>query len=251
VHLCYAGGQITHRLHLSKTHGFDVHAVSNGKVAIFGTQSEQYERLQKAPKIKKVKATRTSTKMVAMRKVIAAINMTLDGFCDHTAIIPDDEIHQHYANLLSNAGTVLYGRITYQLMEFWRTLVENPSGEKSMDDFAIVMDKTPKIVFSHTLRNIDWKSAKLANRDLGEEVLELKQQSGKDIFVGSPGLIVALTKLNFIDEYQLCVHPVIVGKGLPLFKNITNRIVLKLVKTKAFSGGAVILYYEPASEQKR
>ncbi|HET8964199.1 MAG TPA: dihydrofolate reductase, partial [Chitinophagales bacterium] len=81
-----------------------------------------------------------------MRKVIAAINMTLDGFCDHTAIIPDKEIHQHYADLLSNADTVLYGRITYQLMEFWRTLAENPLGEKSMDDFAIVMDKTPKIV---------------------------------------------------------------------------------------------------------
>ena len=184
-----------------------------------------------------------------MRKVIAAINMTLDGFCDHTAIIPDEEIHQHYADLLSKADTVLYGRITYQLMEFWRTLVEHPSGEKSMDDFAIVMDKTPKIVFSHTLKNVDWKSAKLATRDLEEEVLELKQQSGKDIFVGSPSLIVALTKLNLIDEYQLCVHSVIVGNGLPLFKNITDRTALKLVKTKTFSGGAVILYYEPANEK--
>ncbi|WP_298648269.1 dihydrofolate reductase family protein [uncultured Proteiniphilum sp.] len=184
-----------------------------------------------------------------MRKVIAAINMTLDGFCDHTAIIPDEEIHQHYADLLSKAGTVLYGRITYQLMEFWRTLVENPSGEKSMDDFAIVMDKTPKIVFSHTLKNVDWKSTKLATRDLEEEVLELKQQSGKDIFVGSPGLIVALTKLSLIDEYQLCVHPVIVGNGLPLFKNINHRIALTLVKTKTFSGGAVILYYEPIPQK--
>ncbi len=175
--------------------------------------------------------------------------MTLDGFCDHTAIIPDEEIHQHYADLLSKAGTVLYGRITYQLMEFWRTLVENPSGEKSMDDFAIVMDKTPKIVFSHTLKNVDWKSTKLATRDLEEEVLELKQQSGKDIFVGSPGLIVALTKLSLIDEYQLCVHPVIVGNGLPLFKNINHRIALTLVKTKTFSGGAVILYYEPIPQK--
>ena len=82
-----------------------------------------------------------------MRRLIAAINMTLDGFCDHTAVIPDDEIHQHYADLISNADTVLYGRITYQLMEFWRTLLENPSAEKSMDDFAIVMDKIPKLFF--------------------------------------------------------------------------------------------------------
>lgn len=180
-----------------------------------------------------------------MRKLIASINMTLDGFCDHTAIIPDEEIHQHYADLLSDADTILYGRITYQLMEFWRTLVENPSGEKSMDDFAIVMNKTPKIVFSHTLKNVDWKSAKLANRDLEEEVLELKQQSGKDIFIGSRSLIIQLMKLNLTDEYQLCVHPVVAGGGLPLFENINDRTVLKLVKTKTLRGGAVILYYEP------
>lgn len=183
-----------------------------------------------------------------MRKIIAAINMTIDGFCDHTVIIPDEEIHQHYADLLSNAGAILYGRITYQLMEYWRTLAENPSGEKSMDDFAIVMDNTPKIVFSHTLKNVDWKSAKLADRDLEQEVLELKQQSGKDIFVGSPGLIVALTQLNLIDEYQLCVHPVIAGNGLPLFKNINDKTILKLIKTKIFSGGAVTLYYEPKTQ---
>lgn len=184
-----------------------------------------------------------------MRKVIAAINMTLDGFCDHTAIIPDDEIHQHYAELLSNAGIVLYGRITYQLMEFWRTVLENPTGNKSMDDFAIVMDSTPKIVFSHTLKSLDWKSAKLADRDIEDEVLELKQQPGKDIFVGSPGLIVALTKLNLINEYQLCIHPVIAGSGLPLFKNINDRTHLKLINSKTFNGGAVILYYEPANEK--
>ena len=174
--------------------------------------------------------------------------MTLDGFCDHTAIIPDEELHYHYADLLSNAGVVLYGRITYQLMEYWRTLAENPSGEKSMDDFATVMDNTPKIVFSHTLKNVDWKSAKLANRDLEEEVSALKQQSGKDILVGSPSLIVALTKHNLIDEYQLCIHPVIVGKGLPLFKNINDKTILRLKKTKALSGGAIILYYEPKTD---
>ncbi len=183
-----------------------------------------------------------------MRKVIAAINMTIDGFCDHTLIAADEEIHQHYADLLSNAGVLLYGRITYQLMEYWRPFVENPSGEKSMDDFATVMNKTPKIVFSHTLKNVDWKSAKLATRPLEEEVLELKQQSGKNILVGSPGLIVALTKLNLVDEYQLCVHPVIAGGGLPLFKNISDKIILKLKKTKTFIGGAVILYYEAKSE---
>ena len=180
-----------------------------------------------------------------MRKLIAAINMTLDGFCDHTAGIPDEEIHYHYADLLNNADVVLYGRITYQLMQFWQTLLKNPSGEKSMDDFAMAIDKIPKIVFSHELKNTEWDSAKLSNHPIEEEVLELKQQSGKDIFVGSRSLIIQLMKLNLIDEYQLCVHPVIAGSGLPLFENINDRIILKLIKTKTFSGGAVTLYYEP------
>ena len=183
-----------------------------------------------------------------MRKIIAAINMTIDGFCDHTAGLPDEEIHQHYRELLSNGDAFLYGRITYQLMQFWQTLIKNPSGEKSMDGFALAIDKIPKIVFSRTLKNVEWKSAKLANRSIEEEVLQLKQQSGKDVFVGSRSLIIQLMKLNLIDELQLCVHPVIVGSGLPLFENINDRTILKLVKTKTFSGGAIILYYEPKNE---
>lgn len=179
-----------------------------------------------------------------MRKLIAAINMTLDGYCDHTAIIPDEEIHQHYTDLLNETDTILYGRITYQLMEFWRTILANPTGEKSMDDFAMAIDKVSKLVFSTTLKDLDWKTAKLARKDLKTEVVELKQKAGKDIFVGSPGLIVGLMNLNLIDELQLCIHPVIVGSGLPLFKNITNRVELKLQKTKKFRCGAVIHYYE-------
>jgi dihydrofolate reductase len=180
-----------------------------------------------------------------MRKVIVAINMTIDGYCDHTAAIPDEEVHNHYAELLNDTGEVLYGRITYQLMQFWQTLLKNPSGEKSMDDFAIAIDKVPKIVFSHTLKSTEWDSAKLTNKTIEEEVIELKKQPGKDILVGSRSLIIQLMKLNLIDEYQLCVHPVIVGSGLPLFQNINERTILKLIKTKTFSGGAVILYYEP------
>jgi len=134
-----------------------------------------------------------------MRKVIAAINMTVDGFCDHTLGVPDEEIHQHYADLLRSAGAALYGRITYQLMEFWRTVLENPTGDKSMDDFALAIDNTPKIVFSRTLKNVDWKSARLASQSPENEVLELRQQQCKNIFVCSPGLIVALTKLNLVD----------------------------------------------------
>ena len=130
-----------------------------------------------------------------MRKLIAAINMTLDGFCDHTAVIADDEILQHYNELLSNADTILYGRITYQLMEsYWPTLVKNPTGNKPTDEFAVLIDNISKIVFSHTLKNVDWKNAKLAKEGIKEEVLELKQSARRDknILVGSRSLIVAL-----------------------------------------------------------
>jgi dihydrofolate reductase len=181
-------------------------------------------------------------------KIIAAMNMTIDGFCDHTAGIADEELHQHYNELLKNAGAIIYGRITYQLMEYWRTVVKNPTGNKSMDEFAVTMDNTPKIVFSRTLQNIEWKTARLAKKDIKEEVLELRQHASKDVFVGSPGLIVALTNLNLIDEYQLCVHPVIIGKGLPLFKTINDRTILKLLKTKIFNSGSIVLYYEPTNK---
>ena len=134
-------------------------------------------------------------------------------------------------------------------MQFWQTLLKNPSGEKSMDDFAMAIDKVPKIVFSNTLKSTEWDSAKLSNQPIEEEVLELKQQSGKDILVGSRSLIIQLMKLNLIDEYQLCVHSVVAGSGLPLFENINDRTILKLIKTKTFSGGAVTLYYEPANEK--
>jgi dihydrofolate reductase len=184
-----------------------------------------------------------------MRKVIAGINMTLDGFCDHTAGIADDELHQHYNEVLRNGDTILYGRITYQLMEsYWPAVVKNPTGNKSIDEFAVAMDNIPKIVFSHTMKNVEWKTARLAKRDIKEEVLELRQQTGGSILVGSPGLIAALTQLGLIDEYQLCVHPIVLGKGLPLFKDINHRIDLRLLKTKTFGSGAIILYYEPAKK---
>jgi dihydrofolate reductase len=181
-----------------------------------------------------------------MKKLIAAINMTLDGFCDHTAVTPDANIHQHYTDLLNSAGTALYGRVTYELMEYWRPIISHPTGEPSTDDFALAIDKIPKIVFSHTLKNVDWETAKLAGQDIQKEVLQLKQAPGKDILACSPGLIVTLAKLNLIDEYQICVHPVIAGSGLPLFKNIEEKISLQLIKTKTFDSGAIILYYEPA-----
>lgn len=183
-----------------------------------------------------------------MRKIIAAFNMTLDGACDHTAGIADEELHQHYADLIDNAGIILYGRTTYELMQFWQALLQNPSGEKAMDDFAIAIDKIPKLVFSGELKDTNWDTAKVSDRPLDEKVRELKQQSGKSVLVGSRSLIVQLLNSKLIDEFQICVHPVIEGKGLRLFDQIRNRIMLKLVKTKTLNSGATVFYYEPIRE---
>jgi dihydrofolate reductase len=180
-----------------------------------------------------------------MRKIIAAMNMTLDGFCDHTAMIADDEIHQHYSDLLRSADTLIYGRITYHLMEsYWPSIVINPTGNKPTDEFAVSIDNISKIVFSHTLKSVDWKNTILKKEIIKEEIVGLRQQAGKNILVGSPSMIIAFTQLGLIDEYQIGVQPIVLGSGLPLFKNIRDRVNLKLLQTKTFGCGAVVLYYE-------
>ncbi len=175
--------------------------------------------------------------------------MTIDGFCDHTAGIADDEIHQHYSEVLRNADTIIWGRITYQLMEsFWPSVVNEPTGDKAIDEFAVLIDDIPKIVYSRTLHRVDWKNTTLKNEISKEEILGLKQQPGKNILVGSPSMIVAFAQLGVVDEYQLCVHPVILGKGLPLFKNINESMSLKLLRTKTFESGVVLHCYAPPAE---
>jgi dihydrofolate reductase len=180
-----------------------------------------------------------------MRKLIAGMNMTLDGFCDHTAMIADDEIHQHYNDLLRAGDTLIYGRVTYQLMEsYWPMVVKNPTGNKPEDEFAVLIDNISKIVYSHTLNSVEWKNTKLKKELIPDEILKLKKQPGKNILVGSPSLIVALMNLNLVDELHLVVQPTILGSGLSLFKNVLDRINLKLLKTKTFSCGAIAFYYE-------
>jgi dihydrofolate reductase len=184
-----------------------------------------------------------------MRKLIAAMNTTLDGYCDHTAGIADEETHQHFTELLSSADTIIFGRITFQLMEYWKSVVENPTGNKATDDFAATIHNISKIVYSRTLESVDWKNTELKREIVKDEIVELKQQASKNILVGSPSLIVALGNLGMIDEYQLVVQPIVLGSGLPLFKNIVDRIDLKLLKTKQFDCGAIALYYEPTENR--
>lgn len=180
-----------------------------------------------------------------MRKVIAVFNMTLDGVCDHRAGLADEELHRYYAKLIDNGGVILYGRTTYQLMLFWKEILRKPSTEKAMNDFANSIDKIQKLVFSNTLKDTGWRSAKIAKKTLVDEVLQLRQESGKDIFVGSRSLIIQLLNNDLIDEFQICIHPIIEGKGVLLFEKIKERIVLKLIKTELLNSGIAVLHYEP------
>ncbi len=184
-----------------------------------------------------------------MRKLIASINLTLDGFCDHTAVIADEELHANVNALLRTVDTVVFGRVTYQLMENgWPPIVKNPTGVKAMDEFAVLIDNVHKIVFSNTLKKVEWKNTSLAKGNLPEEVLTLKQMSGKNILVGGPSLIAALLPLGLIDELQLSIQPIVLGKGLALFKNIQERIDLNLLKTKTMASGVVVHSYEPVKK---
>lgn len=182
-----------------------------------------------------------------MRKLITAINMTLDGFCDHTAGIVDNELHETFNALFEQADTAIFGRKTYQLMEeAWPAMVAHPTGNKPMDDFAVLIDNISKVVFSHTLKSVDWKNTRLAAESLEEEVKKLKQQPGKNILVGGPSLIANLTNKGLIDEYHLFVHPIILGSGLVLFKDIQHKVGLKLLGTKVLGTGVVVHHYAAA-----
>lgn len=184
-----------------------------------------------------------------MRKVIGAINMTLDGYCDHTAITAGDEIHRHYTELLKHSDTILYGRKTFELMEFWRTFIDHPSGDESMDEFAIVMNGIHKVVFSGTLKNIDWESAELSQYSLEEEVQNMVLSSGSDILVGSRSLIIQLLQLKLLEELQLCLHPVVAGGELELFEEIKERLEFELIDLKALKSGGVIQYLRPVYQR--
>jgi dihydrofolate reductase len=178
-----------------------------------------------------------------MRKIIAAMNMTLDGFCDHQYGVVDDELHQHYTDLLKTSDTILYGRITFELMTYWQMLIEKPSGVAAEDDFAQAIQKINKIVFSNTITNVAWDSADVADKSLFKTVADLKASEGTDVFVGSPSLIAQLTEKQMIDEYQICIHPVIAGSGLPLFNGLKTLQSLEFIKSKQFKNGSMLMYY--------
>lgn len=181
-----------------------------------------------------------------MRKVIFAINMTADGYCSHTDGIADDQLHRYFTGLLRNAGVLLYGRITYQLMvPYWPEVARKQSESEGINEFARIFDALDIVLFSRTLTHVDRTNTRLAQRDLAEEVLALKQKPGKDICVGSLSIASQLSARGLIDEYRFVIHPVIAGKGPRLFDNakLQESLRLQLVDSETFESGAVALHY--------
>ena len=180
-----------------------------------------------------------------MRKLIWAINVTLDSYADHEAVIADDELHYFFADLLNDVDVELFGRKTYQLLEsFWPTAAEDPACTKGMIEFAGKINSIPKIVFSKTLKKAEWKNTKLVNGDAVAEVQKLKQQNGKSLSIGGISLANSLMHEGLIDEHLLLVQPIILGKGKHLFQNVNERRNLKLLDTKIFKSGVIALHYE-------
>jgi len=182
-----------------------------------------------------------------MRNVIYAINITLDGCCDHTKTIADDELLEHYARLLrDDADLLVYGRKTYQLMvPYWPDVAKDPSSTKADKDFAQTFVSKNKIVFSRSLESAQDKNTKIVRTNLRDEIVKLKQEPGKSILVGGVDVPSQLMELGLIDEYRLVVGPIIGGEGRRLFEavNLPEKRRLKLVESKTLKSGCVALRY--------
>jgi dihydrofolate reductase len=181
-----------------------------------------------------------------MRKVVFAINISTDGYCGHTDMIPDDEMHEYFTALLRNASLLLFGRITYQLMvPYWPDIARNQSEDKATNGFARVFDLLDKVVFSTTLKHVEGRNTRIVRTNVAEEVVALKQQPGKDICVGSLSIASQLSDRGLIDEYHFVVHPVVAGKGPRLFETVKpqDKLQLDFIGSDTFQSGVVALRY--------
>ena len=180
-----------------------------------------------------------------MRPLRYSINVTLDGCCDHRAILPDEDLHRHAAENLRRADALLLGRVTYEMMEAaWRPPAPAPARPDWMEPFARTIDAAKKYVVSGTLDRVDW-NAELVRGDLGQAVQRLKREPGQGLFTGGVKLPLALAELGLIDEYEFVVHPRIAGHGPTLFAGLSKYVDLRLVDRLEFRSGAVAMRYEP------
>jgi dihydrofolate reductase len=180
-----------------------------------------------------------------LRPLRYSINVTLDGCCDHRAMVPDEDMHRHAAEILARADALLFGRVTYEMMEAaWRSLAPPGTRPDWMEPFARTIDVAKKYVVSSTLEKVDW-NAELVHGDLGEAVQKLRGESGKGLYVGGVKLPMALAELGLIDEYEFIVQPRLTGHGPTLFAGLSKHVDLKLVGRLEFDSGAVAMRYQP------
>jgi dihydrofolate reductase len=180
-----------------------------------------------------------------MRPLRYSINVTLDGCCDHRAIVPDEEMHRHHAENLARADALLFGRVTYEMMEAgWRQPAPAGARPAWMEPFARTIDAAKKYVVSSTLDRVDW-NAELVRGDLGEAVRRLKREPGRGLLTGGLTLPLALAELGLIDEYEFVVHPRVAGHGPTLFAGLSKHVDLTLVSRLELGSGAVAMRYEP------
>ncbi len=192
-----------------------------------------------------------------MRKVIVTMWVTLDGFIagpndDMSWIIVDDAMGAYEDAMVSAADTLILGRVTYQSFAgAWPHVPDNPAASEGEKEYARKVNSLHKIVFSKTLETVEWNNSTLLHEINPDDIVALKNEVGKDIVIyGSASIVQALTTLGLIDEYQLLVHPVVLGGGKRLFKEGSDRTALRLVETKTFDSGVVLLTYQPAEQQR-
>ncbi len=181
-----------------------------------------------------------------MRNVIFAINITLDGCCDHTKQAADEELLEHYTLLLRDADLLVYGRKTYQLMvPYWPDIAKNQSETKADIEFAQTFVSKKKIVFSRSLGSAEDKNTRIVRTNIHDEILKLKQEPGKDILVGGVDIPSQLIELGLVDEYRFVVQPIVAGEGRRLMDGVSlpERLKLKLVESKTLKSGCVALRY--------
>ncbi|HEX5217329.1 MAG TPA: dihydrofolate reductase family protein [Vicinamibacterales bacterium] len=185
-----------------------------------------------------------------MRPLRYSINVTLDGCCDHHEMIADEDLHRHAVRNLAQADALIFGRVTYELMEAaWRLSTRTVVMPDWTDPFARMIDAARKYVVSNTLAQVDW-NAELVRGDLGQTIRQLKRESGHGLFVGGVKLPLALAELGLIDEYEFVVHPRLAGHGPTLFAGLSKHVDLKLVSTLEFSSGAVAMRYQPRRQSE-
>src|SRR5712692_7193894 len=191
-----------------------------------------------------------------MRKIITTTWVTLDGFIagpneEMDWVIVDEEMGKYEDDVVSAADTLLLGRVTYQSFAgSWPKVPEDPTSPKGLIEYAHKLNAMRKIVFSKTLESVEWNNSRLVKEVLPEDITKLKQEPGRDMVIyGSASIVRALTNLGLIDEYQLLVHPVVLGSGKPLFQDIKNQVKLKLVNSKTHPSGVVLLFYQPREKR--